>query len=384
MKSKKRIIQIAAALILLLAVVLTLALRADAKRKTPRIEAGIAEINKYGNVILTIGPESMTALGYEPGDIVAVEIGGAELRMPIGTAYSDVDSGEPVCCYKSSTTTGTKVVVLALNGGNLAEKMGVSDPDAAVTISMAEKQGYADEYELHRLTASRSNDRADYPKLSDAEYANFRAVETRGMGAGTLYRSSSPIDPSLNRNAEADAALLAAMVRTVVNMADSEESMRQYADYSLTHYASCDILALDMGADFTAGEYRQKLAEGLRFIASHDGPYLIHCKEGKDRTGFAAAVLECLMGADADEVVRDYMLSYTNFYGIEPGTRPYELLAAGNVESTLARAFGVSSIRDAGVDLQALAASYLEGCGMSRDELAQLKARLGADHGGLN
>ncbi len=384
MKSKKRIIQIAAALILLLAVVLTLALRADAKRKTPRIEAGIAEINKYGNVILTIGPESMTALGYEPGDIVAVEIGGAELRMPIGTAYSDVDSGEPVCCYKSSTTTGTKVVVLALNGGNLAEKMGVSDPDAAVTISMAEKQGYADEYELHRLTASRSNERADYPKLSDAEYANFRAVETRGMGAGTLYRSSSPIDPSLNRNAEADAALLAAMVRTVVNMADSEESMRQYADYGLTHYAACDILALDMGADFTAGEYRQKLAEGLRFIASHDGPYLIHCKEGKDRTGFAAAVLECLMGADADEVVRDYMLSYTNFYGIEPGTRPYELLAAGNVESTLARAFGVSSIRDAGVDLQALAASYLEGCGMSRDELAQLKARLGADHGGLS
>ena len=384
MKSKKRIIQIAAALILLLAVVLTLALRADAKRKTPRIEAGIAEINKYGNVILTIGPESMTALGYEPGDIVAVEIGGAELRMPIGTAYSDVDSGEPICCYKSSTTTGTKVVVLAVNGGNLAAEMGVSGPDAAVTISMAEKQGYADEYELHRLTASRSNERADYPKLSDAEYANFRAVETRGMGAGTLYRSSSPIDPSLNRNAEADAALLAAMVRTVVNMADSEESMRQYADYSLTHYAACDILALDMGADFTAGEYRQKLAEGLRFIASHDGPYLIHCKEGKDRTGFAAAVLECLMGADADEVVRDYMLSYTNFYGIEPGTRPYELLAAGNIESTLARAFGVSSIRDAGVDLRALAASYLEDCGMSRGELAQLKARLGADHGGLN
>ena len=384
MKFKNRLVPIVIVLILLLAVVFILALRADAKQKTPRIEAGIAEINKYGNVILTIGPESMTALGYEPGDIVAVEIGGAELRMPIGTAYSDVDSGEPICCYKSSTTTGTKVVVLAVNGGNLAEKMGVSGPDAAVTISMAEKQGYADEYELHRLTASRSNERADYPKLSDAEYANFRAVETRGMGTGTLYRSSSPIDPALNRNAEADAALLAAMVRTVVNMADSEESMRQYADYSLTHYAACDILALDMGADFTAGEYRQKLAEGLRFIASHDGPYLIHCKEGKDRTGFAAAVLECLMGADADEVVRDYMLSYTNFYGIEPGTKPYALIAAGNIESSLARAFGVSSIRDAGVDLQALAASYLEGCGMSRDELAQLKARLGADHGGLN
>ena len=383
MKFKNRLVPIVIVLILLLAVVFILALRADAKQKTPRIEAGIAEINKYGNLILTVGSESMTALGYEPGDVILVEVGGAELLMPIGTAYSDVDSGEPVCCYKTSSATGTKVVVLALNGGNLAEKLGVSDPDAAVTISMAEKQGYADEYELHRLTASRSNERADYPKLSDAEYANFRAVETRGMGKGTLFRSSSPIDPALNRNAEADKALFDAMVRTVVNMADSEEAMRQYADYALTHYAACDVLALDMGTDFSGGEYRQKLAEGLRFIAAHDGPYLIHCKEGKDRTGFAAAVLECLMGADADEVVRDYMQSYTNFYGIEPGTKPYELIAAGNIESTLARAFGVPSIRDGGLDLQALAEAWLEGGGMSRGEIAQLKLRLGADHGGL-
>ena len=77
------------------------------------------------------------------------------------------------------------------------------------------------------------------------------------------------------------------------------------------------------------------------------------------------------------------MLSYTNFYGIEPGTKPYELIAAGNIESTLARAFGVPSIRDGGLDLQALAEAWLEGCGMSRDELAQLKLRLGADLGGL-
>ena len=159
--------------------------------------------------------------------------------------------------------------------------------------------------------------------------------------------------------------------------------MRQYADYSLTHYAACDVLALNMGADFADADFRQKLTEGLRFIASHDGPYLIHCKEGKDRTGFAAAVLECLMGADADEVVRDYMLSYTNFYGIEPGTKAYEKIAAGNIETVLARAFGVSSIRDGNADLRALAEAYLEGCGMSRDEISLLKEKLGRDYGGL-
>ena len=375
MKFKNRLVPVVIVLILLLAVVFILALRADAKQKTPRIEAGIAEINKYGNLVLTVGSESMTALGYEPGDVILVEVGGAELLMPIGTAYSDVDSGEPVCCYKTSSTTGTKVVVLAVNGGNLAEKLGVSDPDAAVTISMAEKQGYADEYELHRLTASRSNERADYPKLSDAEYANFRAVETRGMGAGTLYRSSSPIDPALNRSAEADAALLAAMIRTVVNMADSEESMRQYADYSLTHYAACDILALDMGADFTAAEYRQKLAEGLRFIASHDGPYLIHCKEGKDRTGILCALLEGFAGADADEIAADYMRTYRNYYALEPSDAAYAIILNNNLVKTLSALLGIDDLHAA--DLQEKTAQYLRSLGLSDAQLDLLRDRLG-------
>ena len=63
-----------------------------------------------------------------------------------------------------------------------------------------------------------------------------------------------------------------------------------------------DIITLDKGLDFRAENYRQKLADGLRFIASHEGPYLIHCNEGKDRTGFVTAMLEALIGADAREI----------------------------------------------------------------------------------
>ena len=40
-------------------------------------------------------------------------------------------------------------------------------------------------------------------------------------------------------------------------------------------------------------------------MASHEGPYLIHCTEGKDRTGFVSALLECLIGAGAES----YLLS---------------------------------------------------------------------------
>ncbi len=368
----------------------------------PAVETGIYEINKYGNMILTIGAEAMTELGYEPADVVSVKIGDAEMEMPIGTNYSDVDSGEPICCFKISTD-GIAVVILSINAGNLADTMGVAerrsidtepgyewvyadgqDGPPGVLISMAQKQGFAEEYALHQTSGTRTNKREDYAKLSDEEYANFRAIETSGMGTGTLYRSSSPVNPSLNRNGEADEALFRSQVRTVVNMADSEETMRKYEGFDLTHYAACNIIALDMDMDFDGEDFRQKLAEGFRYMASHDGPYLIHCTEGKYRSGIAAGVLEALMGADADEIEADYMLTYYNFYGIEPGTEQYAQIAESNIEATLAGSFSIPSIRGEGVDLQSCAERYLEEIGMTAAEISALKDKLGEDYGGLN
>jgi len=52
-------------------------------------------------------------------------------------------------------------------------------------------------------------------------------------------------------------------------------------------------------------------------MASADGPYLVHCLEGKDRTGFVCIVLEALMSATYQEIVDDYMLTYNNYYHID-------------------------------------------------------------------
>lgn len=396
----------AAVILLLTTLLFTLGLvpQAAADNNTaPDIESGIAEINKHGNIVLTISPESMIELGYEPADIISVKIGDAETEMPIGTNYSDVDIGNPICCFKSSDTKGINVVVLAINTGDFATTMGIAErrdceeepgykwvyadgleEPVTVRISMAEKQGYANEYLLHRISGTRTNNREDYAQLSDAEYANFRAVETGGMGKGTLLRSSSPIDPVINRSKEADEALLRAAGRTVMNMADSEEEMKKYPDFSLSYYAGCDVIALSMGMDCFSADFEEELAEGFRFLASHDGPYLIHCREGKERTGFAAGILECLMGADADEVVKDYMLTYYNYYGVEPGTEEYERIAGSNIETSLAKAFGIESVRADGADLQSCAETYLERIGMSRDEIDMLKSKLGEDCGGLS
>ena len=373
----------------------------DVSAEVPDITAGIDEITKFGNIVLTIGPDSMSSLGYEPADIVLVRIGDAEMEMPIGTNYTDADSGEPLCCFRKEAS-GESWIILMINAGDLATTMEIAekhktsappgyewsfadglDASVPVYISMAKKQGYAEEYAMHQLGSARSNIRSDYEKLSNSEYANFRAVNTTGMGTDTLFRSSSPVNPALNRNEEADEALLSSMVRTIINIGDDEEEMKNYADYNLTNYSKCDIIAADMSTDFFSADFRQKLAECYRFMISHEGPYLIHCNEGKDRTGFVVAVLESFMGADEDEIVEDYMLTYYNFYGIEPGSKQYDQISAGSIEGYLEKAFKIPSIRKDDVDLQACAETYLLGLGLSEEELAALRDKLSLDYGGL-
>ncbi len=389
-------------LLLLVCAAFTLTIREDAPAETetavPTIETGIKEIKKYGNLVLTVSPEAMIELGYEPADLVRVSVGGRTMEMPVGIAYSDVDTGEPVCCHQMG---GVEVpqVSLAINMGDLASSLGIAvktataeapgyrwdwcegfDDAVTVTIAMVEKQGYADEYLLRQLSQNGSNDRADYPALTDADYANFREVDTTGMGIGALYRSSSPVNPKYNRNREADAAAEAAGIQTVMNMADNADAMRSYDGFSSTYYASCDVIALNMSMDFFSDDFRGSLAKGLRFLAARRGPYLIHCNLGKDRTGFAAGILECLMGAGPEEVVRDYMHTYENFYRVEAGTEQYDRVAVSNIERSLARAFGLESIWDESADLALCAERYLKDLGLTEDEIGALKAGLSADY----
>lgn len=362
----------------------------------PTVETDVVEIKKYGNLVLGISGNALLEMGYEYGDIANFDIGGTVWAIPICSEYNDVDAGALVCRVYKADQAEDSTATLAINSGDLATTLGLAvqskieeDPgyrwDYAegyadgipVTISLNEKGGYATQIMLHQL--QRSDVREDYPNLTDAEYANFRNVATTGMGANALYRSSSPVDPERNRNREADAAVNAAGIRTVMNMADNQATMEGYEDYANTYYSKLDVIPLNMVLDFNAESFRDALAEGFRFFATHEGPYLIHCTLGKDRAGFASAVLEALMGASADEIVADYMVSQYNFFGVTPDDERYEAIADSNIRKSLAHAFGIENIADPANDLAALAENYLREIGMGDDEITALKANLGTD-----
>jgi hypothetical protein len=237
---------------------------------------------------------------------------------------------------------------------------------------MYEQGGYLAEYVLRDLT--RTNAREDYAGLTDEQFANFRVVSTTGMGENTLYRSSSPINPEIGRNSYSDAAIEAAGVKTIVNLADNKEDAAGYEGFADTYYSAQTVIYLSLGVDFSAAEFQAGLAEGLRFMAANEGPYLVHCTEGKDRAGFVNALLECLMGATYEEVVTDYMVTYYNYYGVEPGTDKYTAIANSNIIKSLQTAFGVTDLATA--DLDAEAAEYLIAIGLTEAEIAALTANL--------
>jgi hypothetical protein len=104
-----------------------------------------------------------------------------------------------------------------------------------------------------------------------------------------------------------------AKIAAVLNLADNERELKRRAGlipwYDKLYQAGC-IIALDMKFDFLEHRFGSKINAGVKFMLDHKGPYLIHCAQGIDRTGFFVMLLEILMGAGKDEIAADCMASF--------------------------------------------------------------------------
>lgn len=349
----------------------------------------LENIVKFGNVYLNITNKELLDSGYEYGDILNVKFLDQNLNLPLCSDYSDVDAGQPgIFARKDDVNT-----CLAINMGNFASTYNIAtkqnfddstfkwsynneiDSDVVFNIKLEKQGGYYHEYMAHRLEYT--NNREDYKELSDAQFANFRMVTTTGIGKGTLYRSSSPINPEKGRNKYADEQLRQAKVNYAINLSDSYEGMLSYEGFNDTYYSTIKCLALNMGIKFDDNEFESKLEEGLKFIANNKGIYVVNCLEGKDRTGFFVAVIESLMGATKDEIIDDYMQSYYNYYKIDKDNPKYNIIANSNIKKTLKKLYGEE---DLDKDLHNKAYNYVKSLGLSDKEINLVKNNLSQQH----
>lgn len=368
---------------ILLAAMSVLLLFSGCNKAAKPFAVEIANIKKSGNVMLDTTFDELKANGIEIGDIVTIKIADREYELPVGTSYSDVDSGCMIMRYDPEDND----ITLAINMGSFAQETGIGekrtieeDPgyewDQSVTeisLALKEKRGYLDEYNARNL--ERTNEREDYADLSDEDFANFRTVAVSGMKRNVLYRSSSPIDPDLGRNEYAMQAMEKAGIRSVIDLGDSADVMNEFDAFPGSYYSNCTIANIEMSYDFASAEFGEKVRDCMLFIIENDGPYLIHCKEGKDRTGILCAILECFVGASYNEVTADYMLTYRNFYHVGPDDATYAIILRNNLVKTLCTLFGTNDLE--AVDLQEQASSYLLSIGLGREQLDALAARLG-------
>lgn len=120
-----------------------------------------------------------------------------------------------------------------------------------------------------------------------------------------------------------------------------------------------------------------RFAELFGHLLESDAPLVFHCTAGKDRTGFAAALILLALGVPRPVVMQDYLLTNDLFRmpPVNPGRAPPEVLAVlwrvqedfldaalhavevdfGGVPRYLERALGVGP-----AELERLAALYLQ------------------------
>ncbi|MBZ0296676.1 MAG: tyrosine-protein phosphatase [Anaerolineae bacterium] len=176
-------------------------------------------------------------------------------------------------------------------------------------------------------------------------------------------------------------------VRHIIDLRDVAETMNTpnvFAKSTAVYYCNCPVIGMEdvnkaiedvptMVEMYTIilERCRGQIKNVLETIAQHlpNGPVVIHCWAGKDRTGIITALLLGLVGVPAETIAQDYAMSYElladrieawRIYNLENGidsstfdeknrSRPETMLATldyldshlGGIESYL-RAIGLS------------------------------------------
>ena len=81
-----------------------------------------------------------------------------------------------------------------------------------------------------------------------------------------------------------------------------------------------------------ASRHHNDIRQWFTILLENTGPFLFHCTEGKDRTGFTAAILLSALGVSHEQILYDYLLTNTvNQQSIEQRVARSRVLSSFNV-----------------------------------------------------
>ena len=243
---------------------------------------------------------------------------------------------------------------------------------ATITLNKAEK--YLDIQNARDIHYT--DLRKDYP--SDDVFANFRNIEVGNIKKGIIYRGASPCDNSNNRATYVNKLISDVGVKHILDLADNYDKIEGYianpdfsCDYFLSLYKEGNVTPIALNMNFMCEDYAMKIVQGFYGMLESEGPYYVHCTEGKDRTGYVCMIIEALCGATYEEIINDYMITYDNYYKINTNNQKdkYDIIIDTNIDSMIEYLVSDDSVDFRSVDLYPYAYNYLLNAGMSENAL---------------
>ncbi len=347
---------------------------------------------EFGGVYIEITIDDFNALGFTYGDSVDVSFSSGYVLedIPYFNGYY-VDAGQPLLIaypgydyIKACVNYGEDLWDTAqLKAGEKKEmdlwlKAGMEEHSTADVV-LREKGKYADIQEARDI--SYTDFREDYP--GDEVFANFRGFSCGNIREGVLYRSASPCDNQHKRAPYVDDLIEQAQVKCILDLADSGAKIEKYlaasdfdSPYFLSLYEADAVIPLALNMNYLSDDFAGSVAAGLSAMAEKEGPYLVHCTEGKDRTGFVCMLIEALAGASYEEIVDDYMMTYDNYYKITSvsDAPKYTTIKEKNLDAMIRSVVKDDSVDITTADLSRYAREYLMNAGMSAEAIEDFLA----------
>ena len=349
------------------------------KNASPALEkCGIIHEPEFGGVYIKNTIEEFNALGFVYGDSVDVSFsnGYTLTDIPYYNGYYTATGEELLVAYP-----GYDYIKAAVNNGD--DLWEIADLDEGMTATVTLNAGGRYLSIQNARDIHYKDDRSLFE--SDEIFANFRSIRAGALREDTVWRSASPCDNQHNRAVYVDALISGAGVRFILNLSDNDEKIRGYmaeegfaCPYFAELYESGNVTPIALNMNYSSDEFRTKIASGLALLAEHEGPYLIHCTEGKDRTGFVCMLIEALAGASWDEIEQDYMITYYNYYGITEKDDPerYDVIVENVLVPMVQSMAGDESLDVRKAELSDYAEAFLKDAGMDDRTLARLRERI--------
>jgi len=216
------------------------------------------------------------------------------------------------------------------------------------------------------------------------EITNFREICMGNVKNGVIYRGSYPVfGIDKERDDMYTELVLEAGINCIINLAGNEKDIEVLAKlvpwYNML-YKNNNVIGLDIQFEFDFLDkfeydvFNYRLRQGFKFLITHDGPYLIHCNAGADRTGFVAAIIELLFGASLDEVIYDYLLSYGKEFA-DAKDKELNFITGRNIYGQINAVIN-GKINDSDNLQRNIETYFLEKIGLTVKELEVLKDKL--------